>query len=314
MQFPDDFLTGLSLLYPDNVDSALQALKNPHHPAIRVNTLKTETESIKKIFTDANIEFQTVPWYKDAFTTPQSTASILGNLEAYNKGEFYIQNLSSILVSLILDPQPGEKILDIAAAPGSKTSHIAALMKNTGTIVANDISRDRIFKLQHNLARLGVSNTEFSNMPGEKIWQKYPESFDRVLVDAPCSMEGRFILTDTESYADWSLKKVKHLSKEQRWLLRSAVSATKVNGVILYSTCTMAPEENEEVIDWILKKEQGTVELLDIQYQNVPMVPGLVQWQEKKYDHTLEKTKRILPSSEMEGFFIAKLRKIASNI
>jgi 16S rRNA (cytosine1407-C5)-methyltransferase len=282
--------------------------------AIRTNTLKTSAIDLIRALKEQGVEIQEVSWYKDAFIVLNKTSRELTEIPVYKKRLFYIQSLSSILVSLILDPQPNEKILDLTAAPGSKTSHIAALMQNTGEIIANDISRDRVFKLKTNLVDLGVTNTKVINMLGEKVWSKYPEYFDRVLLDAPCSMEGRINSTDPSTYADWSMKKIKRLSKQQKWLLRSAVSAAKVGGTIVYSTCTLAPEENEEVIDWILDKEKGKVELDEINYEGVPLINGLSEWERKVYDKNILRTKRIMPNETMEGFFIARFKKIKSNI
>jgi 16S rRNA (cytosine1407-C5)-methyltransferase len=209
---------------------------------------------------------------------------------------------------------PINKNADRAAAPGSKTTHIAMLMKNSGEIAANDVSRERIYKLQSNIERYGITNIEITNQPGETLWKKYPEYFDRVLLDAPCSMEGRFDTRDTTTFEDWSLKKIKKLAKQQCWLLRSAVSATKVGGTIIYSSCTLAPEENEAVIQWLLEKEKNTVKLENIDIPYVDAIDGLTQWQNKDFNSSLIKTKRILPTKEMEGFFIAKIKKVKSNV
>jgi NOL1/NOP2/sun family putative RNA methylase len=215
---------------------------------------------------------------------------------------------------LILNPQKDDKILDICAAPGSKTTQIAALMGNSGVIIANDTSLIRLYKLRANLKIQGVINTQTARIPGQTIWQKYPEYFDRVLADVPCSMEGRFYTSDKKTFQDWSKAKIKKLSEIQKWILRSAVSATKPGGTIVYSTCTLAPEENEGVIDWIIKKEKGNIIIEEIDINGLTFNPPLNKWGEKIYDPQIKLTKRILPGQEMEGFFIAKIRKLSSNI
>jgi 16S rRNA (cytosine1407-C5)-methyltransferase len=258
------------------------------------------------------ITFIELKWYKDALILPHSTSRELTALPEYNQGLFYIQNLSSMIPALVLDPKKDDLVLDLAAAPGSKTTQLAALMQNSGEIVANDISSTRIFKLKSVLETLGITNTKTINMPGEKVWQKYPEHFDKVLIDSPCSMEGRFTLLEEKSFSQWSTKKVKQLAKQQQWLLRSAISATKVGGTIVYSTCTIAPEENEGVIEWILQKEKEAVIIEPIILPEFTFQPVLKEWKNKPFSTAVSNTCRILPSHSMEGFYIAKIRKVKS--
>lgn len=314
-QLPQQFLDRLKNIVPsDKFVNICNSLSQSKTLAIRINTLKTKAEDLQKLLQNSGIDLRSVSWYPDAFTVENVDTRFLTNTEEYKLGLFYIQNLSSMLVSLTLDPQLNEKILDLAAAPGSKTTHIAMLMQNMGEIVANDVSRERIYKLQSNIERYGITNIKITNYPGETVWQKNPEYFDRVLLDAPCSMEGRFDNSDTTTFQDWTVKKIKKLAKQQCWLLRSAVSATKVGGTIIYSTCTLAPEENEAVIQWLLEKEKNTVQLENIDIPYVDAIDGLTQWQNKDFNSSLIKTKRILPTKEMEGFFIAKIKKIKSNV
>ena len=234
--------------------------------------------------------------------------------DLYSQGFFYIQSLSSMVPPLVLNPQPGEKILDLTAAPGSKTTQIAMLMKNTGEIVANDKSTIRNYKLTANLKIQGVKNTKVENLPGQILWKKYPECFDKTLVDVPCSMEGRINLADEKSYEDWSTNKIHYLEEVQKFLLRSAISATKPGGEIVYSTCTLAPEENEGVIDWLLIKEKGKVIVEDIDLTFSDKSSSLTRWNNKIFSKEIKKTLRIFPSFLMEGFYIAKLKKLSSTI
>jgi 16S rRNA (cytosine1407-C5)-methyltransferase len=249
-----------------------------------------------------------------AYVTEVSSAKELTDLEAYREGKIYIQNLSSMVPPLAMDLEPGQKVLDLAAAPGSKTSEIAALLHNTGEIVANDKSHERLYKLRAVLGQQGVTNVTVSQKPGEILWKWHPEYFDSVLVDAPCSMEGRITTEDPDSYKDWSLKKIKVLSQLQKKLLRSAFSSVKVGGCVIYSTCTFSPEENEEVIDWLLTKENGAVEVKKIELPGLEFLPGLTEWRGRQFDTQLAKTGRITPTETMEGFFIAKLRKTNSTV
>lgn len=306
-QLPESFIDKVLELYPTQADSVLKTFSERPSYSIRVNSIKTTTEEVKKELAAQGIQTEPIPWNPYGLIVPAlRQADPLIEHPLYSSGWFSIQNLSSMIPPLILNPQPNENILDLAAAPGSKTGMIAELMKNTGTIIANDISKARIYKLQATLSRLGVTNTQIRSKPGERIWEDYPDYFDRVLVDAPCSMEGMFNLQDPESYEHWSPKKVKRLAKQQRWLLRSAVSATKPGGIIVYSTCTLSPEENEGVVQWFLERYGSTASLLNT---SLTFTPGLTKWQNKTYFPELERTQRVLPDGVMEGFFVATFRK-----
>lgn len=315
IDLPIQFQEKLIILFgEEKAKTLLQTFCFAKPITIRINTLNASKEQVLQFFDKQNIQYSSVPWFDLAFIIHNATTRELTDLEIYKQGFFYIQNLSSMIPALVLDPQKDEKVLDLAAAPGSKTTQMAAMMNNEGEIIANDVSRTRMFKLQDNLSQQGVSNTKVITGPGERVWQKYPEYFDKVLVDVPCSMEGRFVCGDIFSYKDWSLKKVKILAKQQQWLLRSAISATKVGGLIVYSTCTISPEENEGVIDWLIKKEKANVEIEEIFIKDLEKNEAISSFGEKKYNPEVVKTLRILPSQKMEGFYVAKIRKIGSNV
>jgi len=313
-ELPEDFLNRLPEMIPSHVyDQVAKSFSLTKPTTFRVNRLKSSPEEVIEFMKANHIAISPIAWYSDAFSTYASTRE-LTDLSLYKDGKFYIQGLSSMIPALVLNLEPSDSILDIAAAPGSKTSQIASIMNNSGKIIANDLSRQRIFKLKANLKEQGVTNTLFSNIPGENIWRKYPEYFDKTLVDAPCSMEGRFNSNDPDSYTAWTMKKVKELSHRQKYLLRGAITATKVGGTIIYSTCTLSPEENEGVIQWILDKEGDAVSIEPISIEGLTLSPGLTQWGEQRYDSSLRNSARIYPSSTMEGFFIAKIHKNKSTL
>lgn len=312
--FPGDFTTRLPEIVPSSLlHGVMDSFEQIKPVTFRLNHLRSSIDEITTIMMKNKIPISPVGWYHDAFTTTVPTRE-LTLLPAYKDGKFYIQGLSSMIPALVLNPSPEDIVLDIAAAPGSKTSQLASMMGNSGTIIANDLSRQRVFKLKANLKEQGVMNTIFSNMPGENLWRKYPEYFDRTLVDVPCSMEGRFDNNDPDSFKDWTLKKVKELSHRQKYLLRGAITATKVGGTIVYSTCTLSPEENEEVINWVLEKEGDAITIEPIGINDLNLSQGLVKWADQTYDPSLKDTVRIYPSVEMEGFFIAKIRKNRSTL
>lgn len=311
---PEKFLTRLNNIYKKEDQEKLLESFNFRKPStFRANTLKISADELKSKLIEQNIEVEQITWYKNAFILKNVPQRVLTETELYKQGCFYVQSLSSMIPPLILDPKQEYKVLDLCAAPGSKTTQIAMIMENSGEIIANDKSYTRNFRLTANLKMQGITNSKVIQMPGEILWKKFPEYFDKTLVDVPCSMEGRFYTEDLKTFKDWSPKKIKILSGMQKVLLRSAVSCTKPGGTIVYSTCTLSPEENEEIIDWILKKERDCIDIEEILINENFLTPGITKYKQKILDKRISKTKRILPSLTMEGFYIAKIRKLRSN-
>jgi 16S rRNA (cytosine1407-C5)-methyltransferase len=312
---PEAFRERLAEIVPiEDFEPIMESFCTRHPSTFRANTLKITAEKLVGELKKLGIEVEQVPWYTNAFVLKNVPQKTLSETTWYKEGYLYIQSLSSMIPPLVLNPKPGEKVLDLTAAPGSKTTQIAMLMENTGELVANDISRVRMYKLAANIQMQGVTIAKTLIKPGEMLWKMFPEYFDRTLVDVPCSMEGRMYTEDPKTYQDWSTKKIKELENKQRFLLRSAVSATKTGGTIVYSTCTLAPEENEGVIDWILKKEAGALEVEKIDLPNIPFTPPLMSWKGKEFNEQVQNCARILPSRHMEGFFIARLRKLRPTV
>lgn len=312
---PPLFLERFQQLFPPGLYQGSRSTLFIKRPVtFRINPLKGSVSEVLSDLKQFGVSIRPVSWYEGAFITEIKDAQNLTSLSLFKEGRIYIQNLSSMIPPLVMDLKNGQKVLDLTAAPGSKTSEIAALLNNTGEIVANDKSHERLYKLRSVLSQQGVTNVTVSQKPGEILWKWHPEYFDSVLVDVPCSMEGRISTEDPESYKDWSLKKIKVLAQLQKKLLRSALSSAKIGGIVVYSTCTFSPEENEGVIDWLLQKEEGAVEVEKIALKGIEFLPGLTSWSGKKFDNSLENTRRIIPTTAMEGFYIAKLRKVKSTV
>lgn len=302
------FFERLRLIAPDHYDEFVASLETDRETAFRVNTLKATEEEVIRELQSAQILYAKVPGFSATFICPNSEKKKLTSHPLWKEGRIAVQSLSSQLVSILLDPQRDELILDACASPGSKTSHVAALMGNSGNIVANDVSWARIGKLKDVVGQLGVTNVIPVNLPAEVLWRDYEGTFDRAIVDVPCTMEGRIQLTDPDTYSDWSIKKIKRLSTEQKGILRSVVRCLKPGGSLLYSTCTLAPEENEEVIDWILEKDPSlTIEPMSLSY--APLLKPVMEWQGKKFNPLIKDCIRIMPDRKWEGFFVAKLRR-----
>lgn len=295
----------------------------------RINTIKSVPADVVTAFTPSlqkevketlgmnGFKINPVGWYKDASVLQNKTKRELTDLEIYNQGKIYIQSLASMVPPLILNPQPGEKVLDLTAAPGSKTSQIAAMMNRTGELVANEINKVRFFKLKHNMELLGVTDEvpdwkfTLRMEDGSQLCGDYENYFDKILVDAPCSAESRFVDGDPKTYGYWSEKKIKEMAFKQRKLLFSAWYALKPGGTLVYSTCTLAPEENEMQISKLLERYDGEVEIENIAsaLPGLKALPPVTEWKEKKLHPGVKKSLRIYPTSEIEGFFVAKLVK-----
>ena len=216
---------------------------------------------------------------------------------------------------LVLDPKPGEIVLDLTAAPGSKTSQMAIMMKQEGELVANDKNKIRFFKLKHNMEQQGViddSKKDWSCTlrmePGTVLLQEYEQYFDKILLDAPCSSEARFVVGNPKSFGYWKDRKVKEMAYTQRRLLLSAWKSLKPGGTLVYSTCTFSPEENEMQIDRLLERFDD-VDVLPVEIPDVERLPIMKEWQGKTLSPEVQKCFRVKPTKDIEGFFIAKLQK-----
>ncbi|MDP4039956.1 MAG: RsmB/NOP family class I SAM-dependent RNA methyltransferase [Candidatus Pacearchaeota archaeon] len=276
---------------------------------IRCNTLKI---SCDELFKRLNNKWKVVQPFRNhgeiMLVESELLPGELGNAIEHLLGYYYVQEVSSMMSVLALNPKPGEFVLDLCASPGSKTTQMAATMKNEGTIIANDIKLDRIKILSANLERCGVMNCIAVRNDGAGLCERFAKQnfkFDKILLDAPCSGEGT-LRSSPKTFLMWNYKIVKKFSREQRRLFISALKCLKVGGEIVYSTCTHSPEENEEVVDFILKKFPVDVEkvILPLKCRS-----GVVNWGGKNIDNNVEKCCRIYPQdNDSEGFFIAKFK------
>lgn len=312
-RLPQQLLSRLFLILPkDKYYSVLHAYSLKRPITLRANTLKIKSWELRQRLLNQGIKVDTVFWYKDAFIVRNKTRRELEKTSEYQNGLLYLQSLSSMIPSLVLAPKPGEKILDMAAAPGSKTTQLASLMQNQGELVANEPNTIRFQKLKANIARQGVTNVKLVSIKGENISSIFTDYFDKVLVDAPCSGEGRICFYSEDSYRYWSLKNVFQYAALQKKLLISAFLAVKPGGVVVYSTCTLSPEENEEVISWLLERAEGKIKTEEIYLNGLKFAPSISKWGGKSYHYGVNFARRIIPSDLMEGFFVAKLRKISN--
>jgi len=315
LKLPEKFLEQVADVVPEELlEEVYKGLQTRRKTTFRTNTLKISTAELEKKLKEANVEFEKVSWFSDGFILLSPSKKELIETDIYKAGYIYVQSLSSMIPPVILDPKKDETILDLCAAPGSKTTQMAMMMGNSGKIVANDRSRVRLFKLDHNLKMQGVTSVFKEYSDGKDFWKKYPEKFDRVLVDVPCSLEGRFNCSDPKTFKDWAPGKIKVLASLQKFLLRGAISACKPGGTIVYSTCTLSVEENEGVVDWILDKEVGALEVEEITISGLKKVVGFTSFKNKKFNSQIKNCVRIFPSESMEGFFVCKIKKLKSTL
>jgi len=307
------FLERIGKILGKDYQKYLNSLQKEPFKSIRVNKLKISPEDLKNRLEKRGWKLkQPFDDYPEIMIVESRLEpGELGRTLEHLLGYYYVQEISSTLPIIALNPKPNELVLDLAAAPGSKTTQIAAEMKNTGTLVANDLSLGRIKILSANLERCGVMNTIITRKDGLllcKEFEKEKTKFDKILVDAPCSGEGT-IRTAPKTAKMWNIRTVKTLSKIQKGLLSSAIKILKVGGEIVYSTCTHSPEEDEEVLDYILKKFPN----IELETLKLPIKcrVGLKKWEGKEYNSGVEKTCRIYPQdNNTEGFFVSKLRKV----
>lgn len=303
-KLPGEFLESLYEYFSSGmVDKILMGMACEKLTTLRVNTLKYDIQKLMEYFKSINIKFERVQWYTDALVIKNVKEKVIEKLDIYKDGKIYIQSLPSMVPPIILAPRPSEKVLDLTAAPGSKTTQMAALMQNKGTLIANEIDHIRGERLKYNLSHQGVEICEVLIGRGEKLSDCYTEYFDRVLLDAPCSGEGRFSLSDSRTYLNWSLKDVAKLSAVQKKLFESAVKSLKRGGTLVYSTCTLNPLENEDILVYAINNLG--VDIIDTGIVINNSMPGFTD----NYPNIISKAIRILPSKEMEGFFVAKLKK-----
>ena len=302
-----------SLFNPAEAIRCIEANEEARPVTIRTNTIKTKRRDLAKILIHRGVNCEPIgEWSKVGLKIYDSQVPI-GATPEYLAGHYILQSPSSFLPVMALCPQPGERVLDMAASPGGKTTYIAQLMKNSGVLFANDLKKERLKSLTANIQRLGIKNCIVTNYDG-RYYDKTMKGFDRVLLDSPCSGLG-VISRDPSIKAQKTYNEIMKLSHLQKQLILAAIDCcdfkSKTGGYIVYSTCSITVEENEAVIDYALKHRY--VKLVDtgLEVGN----EGLYKYKERRYHPSLKLTKRIYPHTHnMDGFFVAKLKKYAHGV
>ena len=302
----------LSLFNPLEAFAFFEANESPRPVVLRTNTLRTNRRTLAQALINRGVVLEPVgKWSKVGLQVFESAVP-LGATPEYLAGHYIIQAASSFLPVMALAPQPNERILDMAAAPGGKTTHISALMRNTGTIFANDANRQRAKGLIGNIHRLGCKNTIVSNLDAKEAFPKILGGFDRVLLDAPCSGTG-VIGKDASVKTSKTERDFLALPHMQKQLLLAAIDsidhASKTGGYIVYATCSVTVEENEGVVQYALRKRPN-VRIVDTGLGTFGS-EGFKKYMNKRFDDHMNMARRYFPHREnVDGFFVCKLKKI----
>lgn len=298
-QITTDFLKNtLETQYAETqVNSILEGLTQSRKTTIRVNTIKTSMTEIKEILEKEEISFKEVPWNDFALIIENADESRIRKLQIYNNGEIYMQSLSSMIPPIVLNPQANESILDMAAAPGGKTTEMACLSNNQAMITACEKNKIRCDKLKYNLEKQGANRVTIMQEDARKLSDFF--KFDKILLDAPCSGSGTINITDSNLEKYFSKELYIRAIKTQKELLEKAAKIVKIGGEIVYSTCSVLKDENEKIIQNILNKNNFEIVPINMNITEIPILPT-----------TIEGTLCVCPTKIYEGFYVAKIKKI----
>ena len=279
------------------VENILTGYKNKY-TTLRVNTLKSNLEEVKEILFKNNIDYKSVSWYKDALIIENAKEKDIRALSIYEEGKIYLQNLSSMLPPLVVSPKEKESILDMAAAPGGKTTELSALSNNNALITAIEKDKIRSDRLKYNLNKQGASRVNVLVEDASKLDDYF--RFDKILLDAPCSGSGTIDLENISSYKNFSEDLIKKSIERQKKLLLKASKIIKSGGEIIYSTCSILKDENENIVSLLLNNNDFEIVPLDENlFINIPKLPV-----------TIKGTICVCPNELYEGFYLAKIKKI----
>jgi len=305
---PEEFLAQMRLAMPTHLsfDDFIAACQRPLRRSIRVNTLKISVAAFLDLVAPYGWQLMPVPWCEEGFWIEREDeeALPLGSTAEHLSGLFYIQEASSMLPvsALFADGNQPQRVMDVAAAPGSKTTQIAARMDNTGAILANEFSASRVKVLHANISRCGIRNVALTHFDGRVFGAALPETFDAILLDAPCSGEG-VVRKDPDALKNWSVASNLQIADTQRELIDSAFHALRPGGTLVYSTCTLNQDENEAICHWLKARYPDAVEFLPLGHLFADATQAL----------TADGFLHVFPQIfDCEGFFVARLRKTAS--
>ena len=299
MAIPEFLKEKLESQYGEEIkDKILDGFNVKRKVTFRVNTVKAEPNEVEEILKKENIEFEKVVWSKDAFIITNVREEDIQKLDIYEQGKIYLQSLSSMLPPIVLKPEEGKDILDMAAAPGGKTTQMAALSNNKAHITACEMNNIRIEKLKYNVEKQGASCVYIMPKDSRQIDDFF--SFDQILLDSPCSGSGTLDAENINVEKFFTTKLIEKSTKSQYALLKKALRILKPGHEMVYSTCSILKEENEEIVRKVLKETKA--EIVPIDFEGIEELPVLPV--------SLEGTLCVMPTEKYEGFYIAKIRRL----
>lgn len=297
MEFPGFLINMLETQYgKETMHKIIEGYMAQRNVTLRANTLKSSSKEIQEKLAEANIAYEAVNWSKEAFILKTAKEEDIRKLSIYEEGKIYLQSLSSMLPPIILEPQEKETILDMAAAPGGKTTQMAALSNNGANITACEIGKIRAEKLKYNLAKQGAKSVYVMVADATKLDDFF--AFDKILLDAPCSGSGT-ITENTDFESTFTPMLIQKSVRLQTLLLTKALKLLKPGHEMVYSTCSILKEENEEIVEKVLKNQQAEIIPITLDTEGITLLRT-----------NLPGTLCVCPSKLYEGFFIAKIRKL----
>jgi len=289
----------------DQTKQLLEANEKPLTPSIRVNTLKIDKNNLKNRLLTKGFKLESIDWIHSGFKIRKSPLN-LGSTHEYLQGFYYIQSIAPMLPAIILKPGPGDVVIDMCAAPGGKATHLAQIMNNNGNLILIERNIKRIPALEINLRRMGVSNSIVINDDAVNL-SKMNLKANKILLDAPCTGEG-LIRQDSSRKRSKTLKDINKLSNIQRALLKTGLNSLNPGGQLLYSTCSIAPEENELVLHEVLKYN---TDFAIVKIPNSYGVDGITEVYNKTLREDIKYSQRLYPHLHNTiGFFISLIEKI----
>ena len=292
---PEFYMNMLKEQYSDSdIKKIIDGYSKKRKTTIRVNTLLSNNSEVLDIFNKLNIEYYHVPFYDNAFIIKNRNEIDLYELDLLKEGKIYMQSLSSMLPPIIMEPKEHEDILDMAAAPGGKTTEIAALTNNNSKITAVEFNKIRAEKLRYNIEKQGCTKVFVLEADSKKLDDFF--KFDNILLDAPCSGSGTLDLNNDKTFKYFTEKLIKKSSETQFELLKKALTILKPGKTMIYSTCSILSIENEDVVSKVMK--QFNCEIVPINVEGIELLPTKI-----------EGTMVVCPNELYEGFYIAKIKK-----
>lgn len=280
----------------DIVEKIILGYMQKRKVTLRVNTIKMKEDELENFLINSKINYSKVSFYSSAYILENIREEEIRNWEFYKEGKIYLQSLSSMLPPLVLEPKAKENILDMAAAPGGKTTQISALSENTALITACEKNKIRYERLEYNVNKQGAKGMNLMRIDARNLSDFF--SFDKILLDAPCSGSGILNLENENIEKNFTEELIERSVKLQETLLKKAIKILKVGGELIYSTCSILKEENEDLLERILNKNLELIPIANNIFENVPKLPV-----------KLEGTLCVMPNELYEGFFVAKIRK-----